>query len=85
MYACNIPYSGLMFVLVLLLIYAIMFLLVWRLEYLKARPKPHWVAMRQAKEFCIWVILSAQVLGTAASATAAGLPSWAESLYEYFR
>ena len=46
------------------MVYAVMFALVWKLESLTNRPKPQWVAMRQAKEFCIWIVLSAQVLAT---------------------
>jgi hypothetical protein len=33
-------------------------------------------AMAQSREFCIWLVLSAQFLATATSSIAAGLPDW---------
>jgi hypothetical protein len=35
----------------------------------------------QARDFCIWLVLSAQFLATATSSVAAGLPDWLLQLY----
>ena len=38
-------------------------------------------AIFQARDFCIWLVLSAQFLATATSSIAAGLPDWLLQLY----
>ena len=83
--ASLLPFIG-----VLTLSSIIMCLLVWYLEHqIKARLKPACkccpclpaIAIRQTKEFTIWVVLSAQVMASASSSPLPGLPFWILDVY----
>ena len=73
-----LPFVGLMVV-----TYIIMGASVWKLESLKGSKEPVAIALRQSKEFAIWVCLSAQILATASSSNSPGIPSWLNSIYVF--
>jgi hypothetical protein len=60
-----------------------MFGAIWVLEQRSGLARPWVIAVRQSKEFCIWVCLSAQIMATASSSSAPGIPDYLTAIYKY--
>ena len=69
---------------VLIMCSLIMFFSIYHLEGKGMRKDESFsIAIRQTREFVIWLILSAQVMASASSSPAPNLPSWILSIYSF--
>ncbi len=64
-------------------VFLAMFGIIWALEQRTGTPEPWMIALRQSREFCIWVCLSAQIMATASSSSAPGIPDYLTAIYTY--